>query len=245
MNDAQLLELLGDAGKAVRQSLEGFSEKGYSGLRETQYKLDLVADAAACEVLLSGGLGVISEESGTTEGGRALRCVVDPIDGSTNCDHGVPFFSTSLCILDDEGPRVGLVVNQATGVTYTAIRSEGAWRDGTSIKPSQTVELSDAIVAFSGLPKKHHGWAQYRVLGAASLECCLVADGSLDAYLQAGTSRINPWDYLAGLLIWEEAGAVFLEEDGLDLVVEGPASRRPIVAATSELAAQLLTQAPF
>ena len=245
MDDHSILATLNAAATAVKESLIGFSEKGYSGLRETQYKLDLVADAAACGVLLVAGIGVISEESGTTNGDAQLRCVVDPIDGSTNCDHGVPFFATSLCVLDADGPRVGLVRNQATGVTYSAIRGQGAWRDDIVITPSTTTDLGDALVAFSGLPTAHHGWAQFRVLGAASLEICLVADGSLDAYLQAGSSRINPWDYLAGYLICQEAGAVFVEQDGLELVVEGPANRRPIVASTAELAAVLIHAAPF
>ncbi len=245
MDDHSILATLNAAATAVKESLIGFSEKGYSGLRETQYKLDLVADAAACGVLLDAGIGVISEESGTTNGDAQLRCVVDPIDGSTNCDHGVPFFATSLCVLDADGPRVGLVRNQATGVTYSAIRGQGAWRDDIVITPSTTTDLGDALVAFSGLPTAHHGWAQFRVLGAASLEICLVADGSLDAYLQAGSSRINPWDYLAGYLICQEAGAVFVEQDGLELVVEGPANRRPIVASTAELAAVLIHAAPF
>jgi fructose-1,6-bisphosphatase/inositol monophosphatase family enzyme len=245
MDDKEILATLNAAATAVKESLVGFSERGYSGLRETQYKLDLVADAAACQVLLDAGIGVVSEESGVTNGEAALRCVVDPIDGSTNCDHGVPFFATSLCVLDDEGPRVGLVRNQATGVTYSAIRGQGAWRDGVAIAPSSTTHLSDALMAFSGLPTTHHGWAQFRVLGAASLEICLVADGGLDAYLQAGTSRINPWDYLAGMLICNEAGAVFVEQDGLELVVEGPAYRRPVVAGTADLAAALMHAAPF
>ena len=113
------------------------------------------------------------------------------------------------------------------------------------ITPSNTATMGEALVAFSGLPARHHGWSQFRVLGAASLECCLVADGSLDAYLQAGSSRINPWDYLAGMLICREAGAVFIEQDGLELVVEEPAERRPIVASTPALASLLVQAAPF
>jgi myo-inositol-1(or 4)-monophosphatase len=151
----------------------------------------------------------------------------------------VPFFSTSLCILDAHGPLVGYVRNQATGVTYRAVRGEGATRDGQPITPSATTELRSAIIAFSGLPIQHHGWAQYRALGAASLEMCLVADGSLDGYLQAGYTHINPWDYLAALLICREAGAVVDEHDDLDLIVTGPAKRRPVVAANGALAAQL------
>jgi fructose-1,6-bisphosphatase/inositol monophosphatase family enzyme len=243
MQPDAILEVLDRAGYAVHDALEGFSEKGYSGLRDTQYKLDLVADEAVLNVLLAAGIAVVSEESGRTGAEGGLVCVVDPIDGSTNCDHGVPFFSTSLCVLDDDGPLVGYVRNQATGVTYRAVRGGGATRDGQPISPSGTTNLSEAIIAFSGLPTQHYGWAQYRALGAASLEMCLVADGSLDGYLQAGYTHINPWDYLAALLICREAGAVVEEHDDLDLIVAGAAKRRPVVAANAALAAQLRLEA--
>ncbi len=241
METAEILAVLEEAATAVRTSLVGFTERGYSGLRDTQYKLDLVADAAALEVLVPAGLGVISEESGDTMADRPLVCVLDPIDGSTNCDHGVPFYSTSLCVVDAEGPLVGLVVNQATGVSYSAVRGGGARRDGVAIAASGATSLSEAIVAFSGLPPAHLGWAQFRAFGAASLEFCLVADGSIDAFSQVASSWINPWDYLAGLLICREAGAVCRDLDGEDLDVTHATRRRPVVAATEPLLNDLIT----
>jgi len=229
------------AGAAVRDALDGFSERGFSGLRPTQYKLDVVADAAAVEVLTSAGLGVISEESGTTHGDRPLVCVLDPIDGSTNCDHGVPFFSTSMCVLDTAGPLVGVVVNQATGVTYAATRGGGATRDGEPISTSGQTSLASSIIAFSGLPPRHLGWAQFRAFGAASLEFCLVADGSIDGFSQVGGSSINPWDYLAGLLIATESGAACRDLRGEDLYDRVAGPRRPVVAATAQLLDDLVT----
>ena len=76
-------------------------------------------------------------------------------------------------------------------------------------------------------------------LGAASLECCAVAEGVLDAYLVAGRSTLYGWDYLAGLLICREAGAAEGEREGRDLVVRDASTRRPIVAATGALADRL------
>jgi fructose-1,6-bisphosphatase/inositol monophosphatase family enzyme len=168
--------------------------------------------------------------------------VIDPVDGSTNAHRKIPFYATSICVLDAEGPLVGLVVNLATGTRYAAVRGGGADRDGAALKPSGCQELSSAIVGISGFPGHHPGWAQFRTLGAASLEFCAVAEGVLDAYMLVGRSTLYGWDYLAGLLICQEAGAVVVERDGAELVVRDDAPRRPIVAATSQLAARLLKE---
>ena len=161
--------------------------------------------------------------------------VVDPIDGSTNCDRGVPFYATSLAILRGKELVAGLVMNQATGSVFAAERGGGAERDGEAIYASGQRDLSKAIVGFSGLAERNIGWAQNRSMGAASLEICLVADGSLDAYGVAQQSTLNTWDYLGGLIIAREAGAVDADYRGEELVTSGDVQRRPIFAATSEL----------
>ena len=240
MDDVRLLEVLDEAVRAVRGALDVLEDWGPSGGKPGQYRLDLAADGAALPVLHGAGLTVLSEESGMTgDGGSGLLAVIDPIDGSTNAFRGVPFYSTSICVLDDEGPRVGVVTNQATGLRYAAVRGDGAQKDGRAITPSGCEDLEAAIVGISGFPGTHPGWAQYRALGAASLECCAVADGVLDAYLVVGGSTLYSWDYLAGLLVCREVGAAEGEREGRDLIVRDASSRRPIVAATRRLADRL------
>jgi myo-inositol-1(or 4)-monophosphatase len=95
-------------------------------------------------------------------------------------------------------------------------------------------------MAFSGLPPRHLGWAQYRALGAASLEICLVADGSLDVYGVAQQSALHPWDYLAGLLILQEAGGVCADYLNELLVTDEAVPRHPVFCATPELLAAML-----
>jgi myo-inositol-1(or 4)-monophosphatase len=232
--------VLDEAVRAVRGALDVLEDWGPSGGKPGQYRLDLAADGAALPVLHGAGLTVLSEESGMTgDGGSGLLAVIDPIDGSTNAFRGVPFYSTSICVLDDEGPRVGVVTNQATGLRYAAVRGDGAQKDGRDITPSGCEDLEAAIVGISGFPGTHPGWAQYRALGAASLECCAVADGVLDAYLVVGGSTLYSWDYLAGLLVCREVGAAEGEREGRDLIVRDASSRRPIVAATRRLAGRL------
>jgi myo-inositol-1(or 4)-monophosphatase len=238
-----MLGVLDDAVQAIRRALDGLSEWGLAGTRPGQYHLDLAADGAALPILHGAGFAVLSEESGMT-GGPTSRflAVIDPVDGSTNAHRKIPFYATSICVLDAEGPLVGVVVNLATGTRYAAVRGSGADRDGAALKPSGCQELSSAIVGISGFPGHHPGWAQFRTLGAASLEFCAVAEGVLDAYMLVGRSTLYGWDYLAGLLICQEAGAVVVERDGAELVVRDDAPRRPIVAATAQLAAQLLKE---
>ena len=240
MDEVRLLEVLDDAVAAVRAALDELDDWGPAGTRPGQYRLDVAADDAALPILRGAGLAVLSEESGLTgDGDSGLLAVIDPVDGSTNAHRGVPFYSTSICVLDADGPLAGLVVNQDIGTRYAATRGGGAERDGQSIKPSGCDQLGQAIVGVSGFPGRHPGWAQFRALGAASLECCAVAEGVLDAYLTVGRSTLYGWDYLAGLLVCQEAGAAATEREGRDLIVRDDARRRPIVAATASLAAQL------
>ncbi len=244
MHDQAALDLLSEAAAAVRAAIARLDDWGPSGRRHGQYKVDLVADDAALAVLHGAGLVVLSEESGLSgpdaqppspAGESAPMVVVDPIDGSTNAHRRLPFYSTSLCLLDEAGPRVALVVNQATGTRYEAIRGQGARRDGIPIGPSGQRRLADAVIGLSGFPSRWLGWAQFRTLGAASLELCWVADGTLDGYLMVGQSALYGWDYLGAQLICQEAGAGVEDLDGRDLVVRDNATRRPLATATAAL----------
>jgi myo-inositol-1(or 4)-monophosphatase len=243
MDGAALLEILQQAAGAVTVALAELEEWGEAGTRPGQYLSDLAADAAACRTLLDAGLGVLSEESGLIEPGRALLAVLDPLDGSTNASRGIPWFATSICVLDEDGPLAALVVNQATGAHYEAVRGEGARRDGRTISPSGCVALGEAIIGISGQPPKPFCWRQFRALGAAALDLCAVADGTLDGYLDCSVDAHGPWDYLAGTLICSEAGAEVADATGRELAVrEHDLRRTPVAGATPRLLESLLSR---
>jgi fructose-1,6-bisphosphatase/inositol monophosphatase family enzyme len=236
MLGADVLEVLVSASRVVAAALVGIDDWLPPGNRPGQYHLDLVADAPVCELLLDHGFGVLSEESGLHHADRDIVVVVDPVDGSTNASRRIPYYNTSLCAVDADGPLAALVVNQATGERFDAVRDGGARFHGEPIHPTSTTQLDQAIVAFNGLPSHHWGWAQYRAFGAAALDLCAVACGRIDGYVDATPRAHGPWDYMAGLLICEEAGAVVSDVDGLELVVlDHDARRTPVAAATREL----------
>ena len=240
----QVLADLHAAADAVAAALDGHADWGPSGNRPDQYASDVVADEAVRSVLLPLGYGLLSEESEVIEpaDGRPM-VVVDPLDGSTNASRGIPHYAASLCAVDDEGPLAAVVLNLALGTRYEAVRGGGARRDGLTLWRGDLPPLSEAIVGVSGLPASNPGWAQFRCLGAAALDLCAVADGTLDAYVDCVTDAHGVWDYLAALLVCQEAGVTVEDAEGRDLCVLDRAIRRtPVAAAGTTLHEALLSR---
>lgn len=238
MGDDELMGLLRATADAVVDALSPLVDWGPSGRREGQYRSDLVADAAAHGVLDAAGVAVLSEESGEhpASTGDGITVVVDPLDGSTNAAHGLPWYATSLCAVDDEGPRASLVRHLVSGRTYQAVRGAGATVDGVPLRPSAVTELGDALVGLSGLPPRHLGWRQFRAYGAVALDLCAVAEGVLDGFVDCSPDAHGAWDYLGALLVCREAGAPVVDTWGRDLVTLAHAERRtPVAAATPAL----------
>ena len=241
VTDDALLEVLSAAAAAVRAALDALADWGPAGTRPGQYHSDLVADRAALDVLRGAGLGVLSEETGPHDTGRQLVVALDPVDGSTNAARGLPWYATSLCAVDEHGPRAALVVNQATGERFEAVRGGGALRNGHPTSPTGCRRLSDAVLGLTGYPPVDLGWRQMRSLGAAALDLCAVACGHLDAYVDCSAGGHSPWDFLGGMLVCQEAGASVAEAGGGELVTLGSTERRvPVAAATPELLVEVL-----
>jgi myo-inositol-1(or 4)-monophosphatase len=242
---SQAVDTLLRAADAVAAVLAANTDWGASGVRDDQYAVDLDADAACLEILYSAGYRVLSEESGITgppASDSAPIVVVDPLDGSTNASRHIPWFASALCLVDDDGPAVGVVVNHATRERFVGMRGGRAERDGRPIRPNAVTELADALVGVSGYPAHHYGWMQYRNMGASAPDICAVASGVTDAWCDMHeTGGHGVWDYLASVVILEAAGGVAGEVFGRELcVLDHTARRAPVVAATPELLAAVI-----
>jgi fructose-1,6-bisphosphatase/inositol monophosphatase family enzyme len=234
-----IVQVLHDVATAVARSLEGLDDWGLAGTRHGQYRSDLVADEAALTVIRRAGMGALSEESGVHDPDRPVWVVLDPVDGSTNAARGLPWWATSACALDAEGPVAAVVANQASGVRFEATRGGGARRDGVVIAPTACTAMGNAIAALSGYARNWLGWSQYRSFGAAALDLCAVACGQVDAFIDCSWASLAPWDYLGGVLICQEAGAVVQDAYGRELAIRDHAGRRtPIAAGTPTLQAE-------
>jgi myo-inositol-1(or 4)-monophosphatase len=249
MSAAELLDLFHRVADLVADRLSAVTDWGPSGARDGQYAVDVVVDDAVVSLLLDAGLGVLSEETGLHQASRDVVVIVDPLDGSTNASHGVPWFGTSLCAVDASGPWVAMVAEQSGGGRrWWAVRGGGAFRlegadpaDGAALRPSPCARMDDALLGLSGLPPRHLGWRQFRALGAVALDLCLVAQGTFDGFVDCSPDAHGVWDYAAGLLVCAEAGAAVADAGGRDLITLDPDVRRtPVAAATPALLEQLL-----
>jgi fructose-1,6-bisphosphatase/inositol monophosphatase family enzyme len=226
---------------AIAAALDDVADWGLAGTVPGQHHSDIAADAAAVKVLTGAGFGVLSEESGLHFPERDVVVVVDPLDGSTNAFHGIPWYAVSLCAVDADGARNALVVNLSSGRRFSAERGAGAFADGVPLVPSTTERLLDSLLVLSGIQPPGFLSRQWRVLGAVALDLCAVAEGVIDGYIDWSPNAHAPWDYLGGLLICREAGVCIGDAFDREMTVIDHAARRtPVAAGTASLFEALL-----
>jgi myo-inositol-1(or 4)-monophosphatase len=184
--------------------------------------VDRRAEHALTEVIVQrhADARVLGEElSPTMDAGSGLVFVADPLDGTTNFLHGIPWYAVSIAAMVDGELVAGAVVNAANGELFTAAKGGGARLNGQPIGVSATTVPARAIVGtgfpFKGdehvdeylhmLPRVMRETSGIRRPGAASLDLASVACGRFDAFWEM---TLAPWDIAAGLLLIREGGGI-------------------------------------
>ena len=185
---------------------------------------------------------VLGEEFGGEAAPSAPTWFVDPVDGTTNYAHDLPWHSFSLALHDAEGPLVAVVADAGRGEILSAARGLGARRDGVPIRASTATDLAGTVVltelashtpwpgqlAFLGRMAKRE--ATVRVMGSSALALATVATGRAAAAVLGGAYQT--WDVAAGALIAQEAGARMFGHDGAEAShSDGPPAGGMLVAA--------------
>ena len=156
----------------------------------------------------------LAEESGASAAAPSeLQWVIDPIDGTVNFAHGIPFYAVCISLERRGVPICGVVRAPALGWELYAERGGGAFVDGVPMRVSTEARLDRAVLA-TGFPydraSNFREWEHMqrtagacRRFGCASLDLAMVARGMFDGYWEAA---LQPWDVSAGALLVEEAG---------------------------------------
>jgi len=180
-------------------------------------KIDKLAEDAAIEILKEEDVVIVSEEAGVIGEGDVF-VALDPIDGTFNATAGVPIYSISLCFSNSQnlgGTFFGYVRNLATGDEYYA--NSNSYKNGKKIRVSDVDRLEDCNVVFY-YPIKMYPFKRLRIFGSASLEICMIADGSFDCFIDIrkkdGKGYLRVYDVAASLFIAKKAGAVITDLDG-------------------------------
>lgn len=200
--------------------------------------VDLAAETAIVDTLQQHDVSftLISEESGIKEfGGSPKECFVtaDPIDGTTNLMHGLPFYASSIAVSNKPelaSVYAGMVVDLFHDVAYTAFKGEGAYRNGEKMETSKTASLLEAVVGLdlntykakelvAKITTLIENTKHIRHFGANALEVCYVANGLTDAFIDL-RKKIRTTDVAAGFLIVKEAGGIVTTPDNQTLNVK-------------------------
>ncbi|GAA4846826.1 inositol monophosphatase family protein [Algivirga pacifica] len=169
--------------------------------------------------------GFIAEEGTGTENKGGLNWVVDPLDGTTNFIHGVPNFSISIALMEDQEVIFGLVFGMNLKECFHAYRGGGAYLNDQPMVVSPQKVLKKGLVA-TGFPyvdfermdeymkilmhmmENCHG---LRRMGSAAIDLAYVAAGRFEGFFEY---NLKPWDVAAGVILIKEAGGIVSDFQG-------------------------------
>ncbi len=200
----------------------------YKGAVDLLTQYDIAIEKELTAALSGFGYEIVGEES--WQGGELPKnaIFIDPIDGTTNFVHQIPFCAISVGIWEDGAPKYAAVYNPILEEFFWAEAGKGAYLNDQPITASKESNLQKSLIA-TGFPytKAQAGedfeWVVQKIrailphtrdvrrLGAASIDLCYTAKGIFDAFYEI---NLKPWDTAAGVLIVTEAGGKVSNELG-------------------------------
>ncbi len=168
---------------------------------------------------------ILSEESGLNSVDSSSCWIVDPLDGTTNFTHCLPFFGISIAYTVNREILLGVVHDPYHDELFSAMKGKGSFLNDSPIRVSAVTSVRESLLA-TGFPnevcqnpdpymetfKEFVCCAQgVRRPGSAALDLAYVAWGRFDAFWEKG---LKPWDTAAGCLLVEEAGGQVTDYDG-------------------------------
>ncbi len=186
-------------------------------------EVDQKAEEIIIETLLAAypGHGILAEESGRSHGAANSEYVwiIDPLDGTTNFIHGLPFYAVSIALAFRDQIQQAVVYDPTRNDLFYASKGRGAYLNDKRLRVSKRTRMGDSLIG-TGFPfRRGDNFQRYmrmfeevsqkcaglRRPGAAALDLCYVAAGHYDAFFETG---LSPWDIAAASLMITEAGGL-------------------------------------
>ena len=212
----------------------GFETRGKTAATDIVTSCDLEAEEAIVETISRRfpDHTILCEERGTTGPASEYVWAIDPLDGTSNFQQGLPLFCVSIALLHHGRPVLGVVYNALKDELYRACAGEGAFCNDRPIRVSSVDTLQRGLLA-TGFQQSREaevtanlanmqrfyteGVLGLRRLGSSALDLCYVAHGRLSGYWEL---FLHTWDFAAGSIIVEEAGGKVSDLRGGPLPME-------------------------
>lgn len=192
--------------------------------------------------------GFTTEEKTINKIGPVYNWIIDPLDGTTNFIHGLPTYSISIALYEENQPVIGVVYEINRGEMFYTYKGGAAYLNNKPITVSSRPKLADCLLAtgfpyydfdkqaqymelFAEMMRKCHG---LRRIGSAAVDLAYVACGRFDAYFEY---NLNAWDVAAGAYLVQQAGGQIMNFAGGDEFIE----KREILATNGYITDEILS----
>ncbi|MDW7659685.1 MAG: 3'(2'),5'-bisphosphate nucleotidase CysQ, partial [Bacillota bacterium] len=155
--------------------------------------------------------------------------IVDPLDGTKEFIQRNGQFTVNIALVCRQRPVMGVIYVPVSDQLYFAGRGIGAWKEKTGSGLAARLKVSDRIdhlvVAGSrshaslqeaDLMDRHSHLIAETITAGSSLKGCMVAEGKADVYYRFGLTC--EWDTAAMQCLAEEAGGIFRQMDGSEML---------------------------
>jgi len=246
----QVIGLAKTVGEFIREEASRFDAANieYKGLNDMVSYVDKGAEerivAGLSQFLPSAGF--VTEEQTINKVGEEFNWIVDPLDGTTNFIHGIPAFSVSIALQQNDEVVVGVVYEINRDECFYAWKEGGAFLNGKKISVTKNETFSSSLLAtgfpyynfeklekyinvFRELTQVSHG---IRRIGSAAVDMAYVACGRFDGFFEY---NLNSYDIAAGVILVREAGGQVTNFSGTEEVFES----RELIAGNPFIAPEL------
>ena len=189
----------------------------------------------------------LAEESGLSEKNTEFKWIIDPIDGTTNFLHGIPYFAISIGLEKNKEIICGMIFNPITNEMFYAEKGKGAYLNNTRIRVSSRKNIDECVLLTGGpilsYKNKEIFFKEYesvsrkvaatRKFGSSALDLAYLASGRCDGVWER---NLNYWDIAAGIIIVKEAGGTVTDFKGGDKYIED----RNLLATNSKIDKDLI-----
>jgi myo-inositol-1(or 4)-monophosphatase len=156
-----------------------------------------------------------AKEEGYSHEGKRYLWVYDAVDGVANFQAGIPIWGTSVALLENFWPVLGVFYMPVTGDLFHAGAGKQAFRGQQEIRISPQEEINDESLLLT-YSRFHEGYGstfpgKIRALGCTAAHICYVAMGRAEAALLSNESYK---DLAAAAVIMEAAGGKLFRMDG-------------------------------